>query len=137
MQNFIGWAFQPHIMNNSYKTVCDNSDTNLYANSVLRCTPEFLYLEVLLELFKEQFNQPSFLNIQCWKLFCIRQKSELTVIFFIVKSDESEWLWIFIPREIQSVPFPYLSLYSLTFFASIWLPYTLLTTKKESVRCIL
>lgn len=82
------------MLDNSHKAVCDNSDTDLYANGVLRCAPEFLYLEVLLEPFEEQLNQLSFLvkisNIQCRKLFRIRQKSELTVIFFIVISDESE-----------------------------------------------
>ena len=82
------------MLDNSHKTVCDNSDTDLYADGVLCCAPEFLYLEVLLEPFEEQLDQPSFLvkigDIQCRKLFRIRQKSELTVIFFIVISDESE-----------------------------------------------
>ena len=49
------------MLDNSHKAVCDNSDTDLYANGVLRWAPEFLYLEVLLEPFEEQFNQPSFL----------------------------------------------------------------------------
>ena len=43
---------------------------------------------MLLEPFEEQLNQPSFFikigDIQCRKLFRIRLKSELTVIFFIV-----------------------------------------------------
>ena len=82
------------MLDNSHKTVCDNSNTDLYANSVLRCAPELLYLKMLLEPFEEQLNQPSFLikigDIQCRKLFRIRQKSELTIIFLVVISDESE-----------------------------------------------
>ena len=82
------------MLDNSHKTVRDNSHTDLYANSVLCCAPEFLYLEMLLEPFEEQLDSPSFLikigDIQCRKLFCIRQDSELTVILFVVISDESE-----------------------------------------------
>ena len=82
------------MLDNSHKTVCDNNHTDLYANIVLCCAPEFLYLEMLFEPFEEQFDQSSFLikvgDIQYRKLFRIRQKSELTVIFFIVISDESE-----------------------------------------------
>ena len=41
------------MLDNNHKTVCDNSDTDLYANDVLRCASEFLYFEVLLEPFEE------------------------------------------------------------------------------------
>ena len=44
------------MLDNSHKTVRDNSHTDLYANSVLCCAPEFLYLEMLLELFEEQLD---------------------------------------------------------------------------------
>lgn len=47
-------CLQLHIMlDNSHKTVRDNSHTDLYANGVLCCAPEFLYLEMLLEPFEE------------------------------------------------------------------------------------
>ena len=76
------------------KAISYDCRANLYSDSVLCSAPEFLNLEVLLEPFEEQFNQPSFRvkigNIQCRKLFRIRQKSELTVVFFVVISDESE-----------------------------------------------
>ena len=44
------------MLDNSHKTVRDNSHTDLYANSVLSCAPEFLYLEMLLEPFEEQLD---------------------------------------------------------------------------------
>ena len=82
LQDFIGRASQVHIMlDNSHKTVCCNSHTDLYANSVLRCAPEFLYLKMLLEPFEEQFNQPSFLmkigDIQCWKMTLLWNRASM------------------------------------------------------------
>ena len=45
LQDFIGRAFQVHIMlDNSHETVSDNGHTDLYADSILRRTPKSLYL---------------------------------------------------------------------------------------------
>lgn len=65
--------------------------------------------------------------IQCRKLLRIRQKDELTVIFFIVISGRVKITPnISSRRDIWSVSLSYLSLYSLAFFASICLSYTLI-----------
>ncbi len=58
----------------------------MYANSILGCAPEPLNFKMLFEPFEEQLHQPSFLieicDIQCRKVFRIRQESELAVIYF-------------------------------------------------------
>jgi hypothetical protein len=56
--------------------------------------PQKSDLEMLFDPLKEEFYQPSFLieicDIQCGKMLCIRQESELTVIFLVIVADESE-----------------------------------------------
>ena len=62
LQDFVGWTLQLHIMlDNIHETVSDNRNTDLYANSILGRAPKSLNLEMLLEPFEEQFDQPSFL----------------------------------------------------------------------------
>ena len=93
-------------MDNSHETVCDNSYTDLYAYSILSCSPKFLYLKMLLEPFEEQLHQPSFLieisNVQRRKVLRMRQESKRTLIFLVIVSNEPERLGILLFGEISS-----------------------------------
>jgi hypothetical protein len=48
------------MLDNSYQTIRDYCNTYLYPDGILGCFPESLYLEMLLQPFEEQLDQPSF-----------------------------------------------------------------------------
>lgn len=54
LQDFIGASFKLHILlDNRNKAVGDDGAVDLYSDSVLRWTPKFLDLEVLIEPLEE------------------------------------------------------------------------------------
>ena len=81
-------------MDNSHKAVGYDGDSNLNTDGILRSTPKLLNLEMLLQPFKEEFYQPSFLvkfcNFKSGEMLGIGEKSEFTFFFLIIVSNESE-----------------------------------------------
>lgn len=61
------------MFNDSNETIGDDSNMNLYADGILRLTPECLDSEVLLNPFEEQLNLPSVLVQKCDVLGCEKE----------------------------------------------------------------
>lgn len=70
----------------SYKTVCDNSNTDLYANGARSCAFKFLYIEMMFETFEENLNYNrqihlySFFNSDVQKMFFWPIKKHLKIV---------------------------------------------------------
>ena len=86
------------MLDNGDKTIGSDGCANLYPDSVLSSSPEFLDFEVLFEPLEEQFNLPAvlveFRHIESLQMECVGQKCKLTVLFFIVESDKPKLLRI-------------------------------------------
>ena len=93
------------MLDNRNEAVSRNGCTDLYSDSVLRCSPELLNLEVLLEPLEEQFNLPSVLVKVCYLLgrqvHRIGQEHELPVLLFVIVSDETQVLRIVLAALID------------------------------------
>lgn len=93
------------MLDNRYKTVGSNSSTNLYSDSVLRSAPELFYLEVLLEPLEEQLYLPSVLvevgHLLGSQVHRIGQEHELSVLLFVIVSDETQVLRIVLAALID------------------------------------
>ena len=86
------------MLNDGNKAVGYDCRANLYSDSVLYSTPKFLNLEVLLKPLEERLNLPAVLveigNLEISEMECIRQKREVSILLFIVKSHKSQLLRI-------------------------------------------
>ena len=82
------------VLHDGHKAVGDDGDINLRFHSILGSAPELLDSEVLLEPLEEQLYQPSVLvevcNLLSRQVHRIGQEHELTVLLFVIVSDETE-----------------------------------------------
>lgn len=107
LQDLVSRAFQTHVMlGYRHRAVGSDGCTNLYADSILGSTPEFLNLEVLLEPLEEQLCLPSVLievgYLQGCQIHCIGQKHELPALLFIVKPYKTQVSGIVLAALIDS-----------------------------------
>lgn len=97
LQHFIGASVQPYV-SCPMKAVGANDRVNLYPDSMLSCSTEFLNLEVLLEPLEKQLYLPAVLikvgNLQCGQFRGIRQEHKLSLLLLIVEPHEPQMLRI-------------------------------------------
>ena len=91
LQYLIGASLQAHIMlHDSNETVGTDGRINLYSDSVLGSTPEFLDFEMLLEPLEEKLYLPTVLIEVCNLMGCqfrgIGQEHKLTALLLIIES---------------------------------------------------
>ena len=93
------------MLDNRHETVGSDSSTNLYSDSVLRSAPELFDLEVLLEPLEEQLYLPSVLvevgYLLGSQVHRIGQEHELSVLLFVIVSDETQVLRIVLATLID------------------------------------
>ena len=99
LQHLIGASLQAHIMlHDSNETVGTYGRINLYSDSVLGSTPEFLDFEMLLEPLEEKLYLPTVLIEVCNLMGCqfrgVGQEHKLTALLLIIESHQSEVFWI-------------------------------------------
>ena len=94
------------MLDNSHEAVCGDGCTDLYPDCILGSAPELLDFEVLLEPLEEQFYLPSVLvevgYLLGRQVHRIGQEHELSVLFFIIESDEAQMFWIVLAALIDS-----------------------------------
>lgn len=88
-----------HVMlDNGHKTVGNDCSTDLNPDGILRNTPELFDLQMLLQPFMEKLYLPSVLieigNFKGSEMEGIRKKNKVSVLLFIMKPDEPEFLRI-------------------------------------------
>ena len=110
------------MLHNGNEAVGTDSRVNLYSESILSCTPEFLDFEVLLEPLEEQLNLPTILvevgNLQCCEFHCVSQEHELPTLLLIEESYKPKMLWIAFQTAIDGQFYLCISQYSLGHSAS-------------------
>ena len=86
------------MLHNGNEAVGTDSRVNLYSDSILSSSPEFLNLEVLLEPLEEQFYLPTIFvevgNLQSSQFLRIGQEHELTALVLIEESYKPKMLRI-------------------------------------------
>ena len=83
---------------NSHTNVCCDICADLYSDSVFRSAPEFLNFEVQVKSLEELLYQPSaFIKVGkllgC-QVYRIGQEHELTILHFVIVSDETQIIGI-------------------------------------------
>ena len=133
------------MLHNGNEAVGTDGSVNLYSDSILSCTPEFLDFEVLLEPLEEQFYLPTVLvevgNLQSSQFHRICQEHELTALLLIEESYKPKMLWIAFLTAIDGQLYLCISQYSFGQSASPLDALVLqiglsLTTKNDSARCM-
>ena len=105
------------MLHDGNETVGTNGRINLYSDSVLGSTPEFLDFEMLLEPLEEKFYLPTVLIEVCDLMGCqfrgIGQEHKLTTLLLIKESYKSKMRWISFLAAIDGQLYLRISQYSL------------------------
>ena len=99
MQHLVGRAFYLQVvLDNRHEAVGDDGHAYLYADSILRGTPEPLDFEVLLQPLVEKLDLPPVLvqvrDLKSRQVEGVREEGEVSVLPVVMVSDQSEFLWI-------------------------------------------